>query len=436
MRGTVAIVVSAFTLATAASAQTPPPVRPVKTSDQFSQLLVSGGDFPQRVALLRAASDLRTVVLEALAQPQLRYPAARPILLIINPLVSNRNQPQPRVTEDPGGIKLQLTFAPPTPTSAPQLERALVVTILTELAVRPNDSSKDPADYAAPQIPRWLVDALCHKAHHPNPLQAPVALLPLLDAGRLPPLTTLLLRPESDPISSTEEEVDLHRCLLSFLKNREDASTGFHKLLSTKTFGDPLRTLQSCFASINGTEDTLQREWTLHVATTSSQASIMALDGPQTELEIQNLLLLDVTDPDSGRHFSYPLSQFEDYLRLPGAKNLLLHRQLEFNALRDRAHFFYTEVINTYAAACNELAAGRTKEIVRRLRNATLERESIAARLSRIRDQLNWFEAVEAPRQWTPQLAEFYRALDELPPVSERTKTALDRAERDFNTGR
>ena len=132
----------------------------------------------------------------------------------------------------------------------------------------------------------------------------------------------------------------------------------------------------------------------------------------------------------------YPLSQFEDYLRLPGAKNLLLHRQLEFNALRDRAHFFYNEVINIYAVACNELAAGRTKDIVRRLRNATLERESIAARLSRIRDHLNWFEAVAAPRLWTPQLAEFYRVLDELPPLSERTKAELDRAQREFNPRR
>jgi len=436
MRGTVAIFGLAFTLATAALAQTPPPVRPVKTSDQFSQLLVSGGDFPQRVALLRAASELRTVVLETLGQPQLRYPAARPILLVINPLISNRNQPQPSVTEDPGGIKLQLNFAPPSPTSARQLERALIVTILTELAIRPNDSSKGAANYTVPQIPRWIVDALYHKAHNPNPLQAPITLLPLLDAGRLPPLTTLLLRPETDPIGSTEEEVDLHRCLLSFLKNREDANSGFRKLLSSQTAVDPLRCLQSCFASITGTEDTLQREWTLHVATNSSQATIVALDGPQTESEIQNLLLLDVTDPDSGRHFSYPLSQFEDYLRLPGAKNLLLHRQLEFNALRDRAHFFYNEVINTYAFACNELAAGRTKDIVRRLRNATLERESIAARLSRIRDHLNWFEAVAAPRLWTPQLAEFYRVLDELPPLSERTKAELDRAQREFNPRR
>ncbi len=436
MRCTVAIFVLAFTLAPSALAQTPPPVRPVQTSDQFSQLLVSGGDFPQRVALLRAASELRTIVLEALGQPQLRYPAARPILLIINSLIPTRSLPRLSVTEDPGGIKLQLTFAPPSPTSAPQLERALVVTLLTELAVRPTDSPAGTTDYAVPQIPRWIVDALCHKAHNPNPLQAPVALLPLLDSGRLPPLTALLSRPETDPIGSTIEEVDLHRCLLSFLRSREDASSGLHKLLSTQIAGDPLRAVQRCFASINGTDATLQREWTLHVATSSSQATIVALDGPQTELEIQKLLLLDVTDPESGQHFSYPLSQFDDYLRLPGAKNLLLHRQLEFNSLRERAHFLYSEVIATYATACNELATGRTKDLVRRLRNATLERESIAARLSRIRDHLNWFEAVEAPRQWTPQLAEFYRKLDELPPLTERMKAELDRAEREFNSRR
>jgi len=65
-----------------------------------------------------------------------------------------------------------------------------------------------------------------------------------------------------------------------------------------------------------------------------------------------------------------------------------------------------------------------------------LERESIAARLSRIRDHLNWFEAVAAPRLWTQQLAEFYRVLDELPPLSERTKAELDRAQREFNPRR
>ena len=48
--------------------------------------------------------------------------------------------------------------------------------------------------------------------------------------------------------------------------------------------------------------------------------------------------------------------------------------------------------------ACQALAAGRTTGILRQLQLATLERESVAARLERIRDYLNWFEAVAAPR--------------------------------------
>ncbi|NBV87704.1 MAG: hypothetical protein EBS01_15865, partial [Verrucomicrobia bacterium] len=398
--------------------------------------LVSGGAFAQRVALLRTASDLREVALQALGQRQLRYPAARPILLVLNPTLPSATQPQLSITEDPGGIKLQLTLPLPSATATPLVERAILTAVLTELAIRPGAAPSSATQNSIPVIPRWLVDALLHKSRHSNPLQAPVFLRQLLDTGKFPSLPSLLTRPESDPIGSTAQEVDLHRCVLSLLRSWEGSSAGLLKLLSLGISADPFRTLELCFPLHNGTEASLQREWTLHLAASSSQVEMVALDGPQTEAEIQKLLLLDLTDPDTGQHFNYPLSQFDDYLRLPGSKSLLITRQLEWVALRDRAHFLYNEVINTYILACRDLAAGKTKDLVRRLRNATLERESIAARLSRISDALNWFEAVAAPRKWTPQLAEFYRVLDELPPVSERVKAELDREERRLNARR
>ena len=436
MRCTAATLLAAWALLLPVGAQLPPPVRPVQTSDQFSQFLVSGGAFAQRVALLRTASELREVALEALGQRQLRYPAARPILLVLNPTLSSGRRPQLSVVEDPGGVKLQLTLPLPSVTSAPLVERAVLTAVLTELAIRPNTAPSNATQNSVPSIPRWLVDALLHKTHHPNPLQAPVALHQLLETGKLPTLPSLIARPESDPIGSTAEEIDLHRCVFSLLRTWENAPNGLLKLLSLDVSTDPFRTLELCFPTHNGTESSLQREWTLHLAASSTQVELIALDGPQTEVEIQKLLLLDLTDPETGQHFNYPLSQFDDYLRLPGSRNLLITRQLEWAALRDRAHFLYTAVINTYIAACRDLTAGKTKDLVRRLRNATLERESIAARLSRISDELNWFEAVAAPRQWTPQLAEFYRVLDELPPVSDRVKAALDREERRINSTR
>ena len=89
----------------------------------------------------------------------------------------------------------------------------------------------------------------------------------------------------------------------------------------------------------------------------------------------------------------------------------------------------YTPVIDAYATACNALAAGKTTGILRQLQLATLERESVAARLERIRDHLNWFEAVAAPRLPSARLNEFYRILDARPPVSEAVRRALDKAE-------
>jgi hypothetical protein len=415
-------------------AETPPPVRPVKTSDQFSQLLVTGGDFAQRVALLRAASDLREIVLEALGAPQKRYPVARPILLVMNASLPTDRRPILRVTEDPGGVKLQLTFPTPSALNASELERALITALLTELAIRPSNGTQDPsADIPVPSVPRWIVDALFHKAHHPNTLLTPIAVRTLLNSGRIPSPITLLGRPEEDPVPSTEEEIDLHRCLFSLLRNRPDGKEGILKLLRRDSSAEPLRTLSDCFPSLGTTETALQREWTLHLASCSAQTELVSLDGPQTEIEIQKLLQIDLTDTESGRHFTFNLSQYDDYLRIPGAKALLQTRQLEWVALRNRAHFLYVEIINAYIGACAILESGQPKqmkELARRFRNATLERESTAAKLSRIHDQLNWFEAVGAPRQWTPKLAEFYRLLDELPPVSPKTKAALDRAEK------
>jgi hypothetical protein len=63
---------------------------------------------------------------------------------------------------------------------------------------------------------------------------------------------------------------------------------------------------------------------------------------------------------------------------------------------------------------------------------ATLERESLAARFERIRDHLNWFEAVAAPRISSPRLEEFYRILDGRSRPSVALKNALDKAEQEL----
>ncbi|MEI7775762.1 MAG: hypothetical protein WCK17_13415, partial [Verrucomicrobiota bacterium] len=89
----------------------PPPVRAVQTTDQEHQLLVQGGVFPERVAVLRLASALREIVLKTLFVPLERYPKARPLLFLINPTQPAEIPASYQVIEDPGGVKIQLRLA-------------------------------------------------------------------------------------------------------------------------------------------------------------------------------------------------------------------------------------------------------------------------------------------------------------------------------------
>jgi len=414
-----------------AGAKKPPAERRLElTSDQTRQLIVSGGDQSQRMALMRLLEGLRETTLRVLRQPLQSYPTARPILCVLNPEHPKGAPPLLELVEDPGGLKLQLRLPPLSAPHTPQLERALLSALLTELSLRPVANAAPPQ--SSPPTPRWLVDVLFHEHHRPNPLLSPIALRELLESGSIPSPLPLLARPETDALPSSPVDTDLARCLLGFLLNRPDGKEGLDSLLHTDLTEKTFARLLVCFPTLPRSESQLLREWTLQVAAAGTQAERVALDGPQTEAEIRNLLLFDYTDPETSTHSVFSLEQFTEILRLPGCREVLLSRQLEWESLRSRAHFLYSPVIGAYGAACSALATGRTTGILRQLQLATLERESVAARLDRIRDHLNWFEAVAAPRLPSARLTEFYRILDARPIVSDAVKRALDKAELDL----
>jgi hypothetical protein len=431
-RHTVLCLVFLFLASAVGEAQKPAAVaRRELTSDQTRQLLISGGDQRQRMAVMRLLEGLRETTLRVLKQPLESYPTARPILCVLTAGRPKSEAPMLEIVEDPGGLKVQLKLAPLDESPTPQLERTLLSALLTELALRPTASALAPQ--SNPAIPRWLVDALFHEHHRPNPLFSPIALREVLNSGRIPSPLRLLARPEEDAIPSSPVDTDLARCLLGFLLNRPDGRDGLFALLHTDLTDNTFAKLTTCFPTLPRSEAQLLKEWTVQVASAGTQAERIALDGPQTEEEIRNLLLFDYTAPETGVHSVFSLEQFTEILRLPGCRDVLLSRGLEWESLRSRAHFLYAPILSVYAAACNALATGRTDGIARQLQLATLERESVAARLERIREHLNRFEAVAAPQLPSARLAELYRFPDSQPPASETVKRALDKAEKEMN---
>lgn len=411
----------------------PLPVRAVQTSDQMKQFLVQGGDFKQRSAVLRMATELRETVLKALSMPLEGYPAARPLLFNITPNLPQESVPLFEIIEDPGGLKIYVKLLPLDEEPRSGIERAMLSLILREIALRSETTEQAKSSRVPPSPPRWLVDVLLFRHHHKDPMFSPARLRPVLDKGALPSLAMLLSRPENDWTASSEEEVDSARALFWMLNNQEAAKDGFKELLQTDFSQNPLLLLRRCFPSLGNSDASLEKEWTLSFASFGTQNEIFSLDGPQTELHIKRLLELDLTDPTSGNRFTVSMEQFADCLRLPGIQNLLTTRRIEWLSLRERSHFLYRDVIDVYIQTCSQLARGNTTNVTQRLRAATLERESIAARLERITDHLNWFEAVAAPRSNTSRIKEFYQLLNARPPLSKAVSAALDKAEKHVN---
>jgi hypothetical protein len=153
------------------------------------------------------------------------------------------------------------------------------------------------------------------------------------------------------------------------------------------------------------------------------------MTGEESEGAIQRLVEIDVISSSTLKRVCYPMESFDEYLRLPGMRSVLQVRQAEFLALGTKVHFLYSEVVALYASLCGDLMQGRLAGLPVRFRQARLERESIAARLSRVRDFMNWYEASPAAGSSAAEFKEFYRLLDEGEKARAPISAALDALE-------
>ena len=114
----------------------PLPVRAVQTSDQMKQFLIQGGEFSQRSAVLRLATELRETVLNALSLRLEGYPKARPLLFNITPELPQESVPISEIIVDPGGLKIHVKMLPLDAEPRTGVERAILSLILSEIALR------------------------------------------------------------------------------------------------------------------------------------------------------------------------------------------------------------------------------------------------------------------------------------------------------------
>ena len=420
----------------------PVPRKPLKTAstmDNSGQILVTDSDparkgdplfeiagFSRRNSVLRSAVDLRDHVWSSLAQSRVSYPRARPIQIFLYPQ-KPPGSVSAEIVEAPDGIVFRLLVSVNEDFDGEVFQRAVMKIVLRELGMRPSGNLGLHPESV--KLPRWLTDGLLHAWRYPNALASLDELRPVLSNVELPALDNILLREEDVGAPSSSLEFALGRCLISMLSNRADSSRGFFDLLHGDPFVSPYLFLSQCFPSLGRTEAEIQKEWTVQAASLATQRSRMTMTGEESEEALRRLVEIDVVNAATLKRVCYPIESFDEYLRLPGMRALLQARQVEFLAVGTKAHFLYSEVIALYAALCGELIKGHVAGLPARFRQARLERESIAARLSRIRDFMNWYEATPGSSEGKTDLREFYQILDDGEKGRAKISAALDALE-------
>jgi hypothetical protein len=264
----------------------------------------------------------------------------------------------------------------------PSFERFILRLLLTESFLR---TAPPETQAPLPTPPRWIIDAIRHRFHHPDLRFGLSSSRPLIDNAQIPPLSELLSRTAADADSSTPQQESQARTLLYWLCSQPASDSGIRKMLGTRwENASSLHTLRSLFPKLGATDSALERGWTLQLASLGTQQERLALDGTQTLRKLDELLELDLITP-AGKRVRYPLSLFSEYLRLAGIQSVLLSREIELMILFGRAHPLYREAIRLYAAACHALAEGKSHGASQLLRQAALSAESATVQLQRYR---------------------------------------------------
>jgi hypothetical protein len=203
--------------------------------------------------------------------------------------------------------------------------------------------------------------------------------------------------------------------------------------------GDAPTLLAKHFPILGESPNALAKWWTLQLAALGKSDEWRGLSPTEADAELRTLLTLDITAGKPPHTQRFALTDFEKFIKLPGARPALRLAQVKIVTLSTKAHILYRPILTEYEEICGLLSDGKTKGVAERLAAADRFRNSILLRYQHITDYINWYEATQTPGS-TGQFEKYLRAVDghdaqkgrPAAPANPRIVEYLDSLEQDF----
>ncbi len=351
----------------------------------------------------------------------------RPIVVTIAS-ASSPDQPLARlnVIASAVGMKIEINVHLREERHDVNLQKYLVRAILLEYMYRRTGVTGGEA-YTEP--PWWVVEGIVRMLRRRDFAEDSGFFRNLVETNKLPPIEHFLLQ-KPDELGPTAKAMDaaLAMCLLQSLidqpSGRDHLATFLHKWPEAN--GDAVGALGREFRALEGGAASIQKWWVLNLARFASADRYLGLTAEETDQQIGALLDFEIRDTKSGKTQRFNVKQFEEYLKIPGSRQVLAAQRAGLVGLSPRANALFRPVLAEYEESMALLERGKTRGVAERLERASRLCTVIRRRVEEIADYMNWFEATQI--EGSSNLFEGYmKTADEFAEQERRSRDAIAR---------
>ncbi|MEO6846693.1 MAG: hypothetical protein ABI443_04685 [Chthoniobacterales bacterium] len=373
-----------------------------RTISSSRQFIVFAANRDHRNAISKKAEDIKRSVLHLLSvEDQWKHPII--IRLIESETYRKPIEPFQLSIHDAvdGMLRVQLDVNASRPVDTSLLERELLRAVLLEMMYR-DEAGIAGKVYHYP--PNWLMEALSSEIQNKDaPIDA-LLFAQLIKKGGAPRLEAFLqqnparLDATSRAIYQAQALALLRVCMASRLGSQE--LLGY---LKKNAFSESAKAnLLSSFSVTNGSEEQLQRLWTLAIARYSATDRLDPLSLDETDQALSEIL--NAPFPNRPKKSAAALPQgpatFPVLARRKDSKIFFQTMESDLLRLDLRAHPLYRPIIQQYIALiqkliANKLILSKISDDEKHIAEIEAARKIIRERMTKITDYLNWYEATK-----------------------------------------
>ena len=371
-----------------------------KSVSRSHQFIVYAGDPSAWGAIAMDAEDVKDKFLELLdTDDQWKHP----IVIDVTPAsAADPNEPvsNVQVINTADGFKVELDVVLGDDPRQAHFPEQLVRAILLEYAYR-NQPALVATGVSYAEPPSWLVDGITSLTADSDPdipQDDSDLFRSLILSGKTPTLALFL---SENPETLDDPSRELYSaCSMSLVRLLTGMPNGRALMQSFIRHwpgpnADPEVELLKAFPALNSGNQSLEKWWSLGLASLSAQDRYQGLSLAETSDQLDAMLKFDVVIDKTGKTKTFSLDEYSTYIKAPGAQAALDALDVRLLGLEAQCNPLMREVVAAYQTEVVQLVHHDGHALKARLAALADYRARLADHMDQIADYLNWYEATQ-----------------------------------------